>query len=242
MPDRSKPRLLIVDDDWNIRDGLKSFFCEHDFEVQLAENAAGARRMLHDRPPDLVLLDVMMPGEDGISLCRSIAELKSVPVILLSARSEDIDRIVGLEVGADDYVGKPFHPRELLARVRAVLRRAENSPVVQARDGSNKSFAFDRWVFEVARRQLKREDGIVVPLSAGEAELLMVFLTHPNTVLSRDRILDLTRIAGEDVYDRSVDSQISRFRKKIEHDPKAPELIKTVWGGGYILSAQVKRL
>ncbi len=242
MPNPRKPTLLIVDDDWNIRDSLNVFFKEHGFDVQLAENAAAARRLLHDRPPDLTLLDIMMPGEDGISLCRSIAELKSIPVILLSARSEDIDRIVGLEVGADDYVAKPFHPRELLARVRAVLRRSENAPLVQVRDGSDKSFAFDRWVFEVSRRRLKREDGVIVPLSAGEAELLMVFITHPNTVLSRDRILDLTRLTGEDVYDRSVDSQISRFRKKIELDPKSPELVKTIWGGGYILAAKVKRL
>ena len=233
--------LLIVDDDWNIRDSLKRFFKDHDFEVILADSAEAARRILHNSHPDLVLLDIMMPGEDGISLCRSIAELKSIPVILLSAKSEDMDRIVGLETGADDYIGKPFHPRELLARVRAVLRRTERDNTMSSR-GANTSFTFDQWTLEVGQRRLKRADGLLVPLSSGEFELLMVFLQNPNTVLSRERILNLTHVKEEEVFDRSVDSQISRVRRKIELDPRSPELIKTVWGGGYILSAKVKRL
>lgn len=236
------PRLLIVDDDWNIRDSLKRFFVSQGFEADVADNAASARRKIHERAPDLVLLDVMMPGEDGLSLCRSIAELKTIPIILVSARSEEIDRIIGLEIGADDYVAKPFHPRELLARVRAVLRRLESSMTVQPGDDSKQFFEFDRWVLEVPKRRLRRDDGVIVPLSATEFQLLLVFLRNPRMVLSRERILDLTRISDSDVFDRSVDSQISRFRRKIEIDPREPKIITTVWGGGYMFDTDVRRI
>ncbi len=236
------PRLLVVDDDWNIRDSLKRFFTSQGFEVDTAENAMAARRKLHEQPPELVILDIMMPGEDGLSLCRSIAELKTIPIVLVSAKSEEIDRIIGLEIGADDYLAKPFHPRELLARVRAVLRRLEFSMQVSAPEDSNQFFEFDKWVLEVPKRRLRRSDGVIVPLSATEFALLMVFLRNPRTVLSRDRILDLTRISDSDVFDRSVDSQISRFRRKIESDPKDPSIIKTVWGGGYMFDTDVRRI
>ena len=238
----SQPRLLIVDDDWNIRDSLKRFFASQDFEVDTAENALAARRKLHDAPPDLVILDIMMPGEDGLSLCRSIAELKTIPIILVSARSEEIDRIVGLEIGADDYLAKPYHPRELLARVRAVLRRLELSTQVNAGQDAQQYFEFDRWVLDVPKRRLRRSDGVIVPLSATEFSLLMVFMKNPRVVLTRERILDLTRISDSDVFDRSVDSQISRFRRKLELDAREPALIKTVWGGGYMLDTDVRRL
>jgi len=237
-----RPRLLVVDDDWNIRDSLKRFFASQDFEVDTAENALAARRKLHEKAPDLVILDIMMPGEDGLSLCRSIAELKTIPIILVSARSEEIDRIIGLEIGADDYLTKPFHPRELLARVRAVLRRLELSTQVNAGEESQQFFEFDRWVLEVPKRRLRRDDGVIVPLSATEFSLLMVFMKNPRVVLSRERILDLTRISDSDVFDRSVDSQISRFRRKLERDPKDPAIIKTVWGGGYMLDTDVRRI
>ena len=164
-----------------------------------------------------------------------------LPVIFLSARTDEIDRIVGLEVGADDYICKPFHPRELLARIRSVLRRAErilSDPDLE----KTRYMEFEGWAFDVARRALKRDDGLIVSLSSSEFELLKIFLARPQIVLSRERILELLHSGGTEVFDRSVDSQISRFRRKIERDPKNPEIIKTVWGGGYMFAAEVKRL
>lgn len=235
-------RLLVVDDDWNIRDSLKRFFSAQGFETDIAENASAARRKIHDAPPDLVILDIMMPGEDGLSLCRSIAELKTIPILLVSAKSEEIDCIIGLEIGADDYLVKPFHPRELLARVRAILRRLDASMNVQPGEDTRQFFEFGRWVLEVPKRRLRRDDGVIVPLSASEFQLLSVFLRNPRVVLSRERILDLTRVEDSEVFDRSVDSQVSRFRRKIEDDPREPRLITTVWGGGYMLDADVRRI
>lgn len=234
-------RLLIVDDNAELRADLRRYLEDQGFHVTEAASADGARRALHVEEPDLILLDVMMPGEDGISLCRSIARSKHVPVIFLSARTDDIDRIVGLEIGADDYVCKPFQPRELVARIRAVLRRSLRAELV-ASEEETRFFEFDRWTLDVARRRLKRDDGMIVVLSTSEFELLMIFLKRPSQVLSRERILELSRTDGSDVFDRSVDSQISRFRRKVEVDPKNPVLVKTVWGGGYMFGAEVKRL
>lgn len=233
--------ILVVDDDRDIREDLKAYLTEHGYRVTLGESAAAARRLIHAGAPDLILLDVMMPGEDGISLCRSVAQLLSIPIVFLSARADDIDRIIGLEVGADDYVTKPFNPRELLARIRSVLRRAKGGDVARAGEKS-RFFEFDRWTLDVARRTLRRDDDIVVSLSSGEYQLLTIFLARPQIVLSRERIVELSHAEGADVFDRSVDSQVSRFRKKIERDPKKPEIIQTVWGGGYVFAAEVRRL
>lgn len=233
--------ILVVDDDRDIREDLKIYLSEQGYKVTVGESAAAARRIMQSVTPDLVLLDVMMPGEDGISLCRSITRLINIPIVFLSARADDIDRIVGLEVGADDYVVKPFNPRELLARIRSVLRRAKGSdfarPVEKAR-----YHEFDRWTLDVAKRRLRRDDGVIVSLSSGEFQLLTIFLARPQIVLSRERIVELSHAEGADVFDRSVDSQVSRFRKKIERDPKRPEIIQTVWGGGYVFAVEVKRL
>ena len=233
--------ILVVDDDRDIRDDLKAYLTEHGYRVSVGESAAAARRLIHVSTPDLVLLDVMMPGEDGISLCRSITQLLNIPIVFLSARADDIDRIVGLEVGADDYVAKPFNPRELLARIRSVMRRAKGSDGVRGGEKS-RFFEFDRWTLDIARRTLKRDDGVIVSLSSGEYQLLTIFLARPQIVLSRERIVELSHAEGADVFDRSVDSQVSRFRKKIERDPKRPDIIQTVWGGGYVFAAEVKRL
>ncbi len=235
-------RLLIVDDDFDIRDSLASYFQDNGFAVSVAEDALAARRVIQSDPPDLVLLDVMMPGEDGISLCQHVAGLKSLPVIFLSARTTDVDRIVGLEVGADDYVCKPFHPRELLARVRVALRRVEAAETVCAPAQETRYFAFDRWTLDQSRRRLTREDGVVFPLSASEHRLLLAFVERPHLVLSRERLLELTRVDADDVFDRSIDSQISRFRRKLERNPKEPALIKTIRGDGYVFAAEVRRL
>lgn len=234
-------KILVVDDDRDIREDLKAYLSDHGFQVTTAENAAAARRFIHSEEPDLILLDVMMPGEDGISLCRSIARMTSIPIIFLSARTDEIDRIVGLEVGADDYVCKPFNPRELLARVRSVLRRSKGNNH-HALPEKTRFFEFDRWTFDTAKRCLKRDDGVIVSLSSGEYQLLNIFLARPQIVLSRERIVELSHAEGADVFDRSVDSQVSRFRKKIEKDPKNPEIIQTVWGGGYVFAADVKKL
>jgi two-component system OmpR family response regulator len=233
--------ILVVDDNRDIREELRNYLTDHGYRVSVGEGAAAARRIIHAGAPDLVLLDVMMPGEDGISLCRSITQLRDIPIVFLSGRADDIDRIVGLEVGADDYVAKPFNPRELLARIRSIMRRSRgrlsNFPGEKAR-----FYEFDRWTFDVAKRNLTRDDGVSITLSSGEYHLLSIFLNRPQIVLSRERIVELSHAEGAEVFDRSVDSQVSRFRKKIERDPKRPEIVQTVWGGGYVFAADVKRL
>ena len=191
---------------------------------------------MRDAALDLVILDIMMPGEDGLSLCRWLRETTAIPVILLTAVAEETDRVIGLEMGADDYVTKPFSPRELLARVRAVLRRAASLPA--QRDAvDEQTVRFDRWIFHVARQELEDETGLSVTLSTGEFRLLLAFVRHPNRVLSREQLLDLTQGREAEVFDRSVDNQVSRLRRKIERDLGRPELIKTVWGGGYRFTA-----
>ncbi|MEL6257801.1 MAG: response regulator [Pseudomonadota bacterium] len=236
------PHLLVVDDDFDIRDSLAVYFEKQGFTVSSAADAVAARRVLQDNPPDLVLLDIMMPGEDGVSLGRHIVKLKSIPVIFLSARTEDIHRIEGLEIGADDYVCKPANPRELLARANAVLRRNRDEESVSPPVAETRYFSFDRWTLDSGRRQLVRDDDVVFPLSASEHRLIQAFIERPQLVLTRERLLELTRSDTGDVFDRSIDSQISRFRRKLERDPKAPELIKTVYGGGYVFTPEVKRL
>jgi two-component system OmpR family response regulator len=234
------PHILIVDDHRDIRDLLARYLVKHGLRASVAESAAAARRMLDGAEIDLVVLDVMMPGEDGLSLTRSLRANQDLPVILLTAMGEETDRIVGLEVGADDYVVKPFNPRELLARIKAVLRRARSLP--RQRGPGHGRLRFDRWVLDVGRRELMREDGVAVPLSGGEFRLLSVLVERAGMVLSRDQLLDLTRGRAAQPFDRSIDNQISRLRKKIERDPRNPELIKTAWGDGYSFAAPVTRL
>lgn len=244
MPDPATTRpehILVIDDDRDIREDLKSYLTENGFRVSTAENAPAARRAIHSEAPDLILLDVMMPGEDGISLCRSIVRLTAIPIVFISARTDEIDRIVGLEVGADDYLCKPFNPRELLARVRSVLRRS-NGRDRDMTPEKTRYFEFDRWTLDTAKRTVTRDDGVIVSLSTGEYQLLMIFIVRPQIVLSRERIVELSHAEGADVFDRSVDSQVSRFRRKIERDPRNPEIIQTVWGGGYVFAADVKKL
>ncbi|MGF1457296.1 MAG: response regulator [Alphaproteobacteria bacterium] len=234
------PHILVVDDHRDIRDSLVRTLKAEGLRANAAETAAQARKILKTRRIDLILLDVMMPGEDGLSLCRSIVETSGVPVILLTARVEETDRIVGLEMGADDYVTKPFSPRELIARIKAVLRRTRALPPGQ-RPPEAETLRFAGWTLHVSQRNLETATGVTVPLSTGEFRLLMVFLAHPRIVLSRDQLLDLTRGRDAGPFDRSIDNQVSRLRRKIEEDPKDPQIIKTVWGGGYSFSAAVER-
>lgn len=232
------PHIAVVDDNRDIRDLVGKYLQKHDYRVSLAENAAALRRLLDRSAIDLVVLDVMMPGEDGLSLCRHLRESTNLPVIMLTAMAEETDRIVGLEMGADDYLAKPFNPRELLARIKAVLRRVQSLPPQRGQIKA-KEVRFDRWLLNVGRRELIDQEGMTVPLSTAEFRLLSVFLDHVGLVLSRDQLLDLTAGRSAEPFDRSIDNRVSRLRKKIETDPKTPTIIKTHWGGGYSFSAEV---
>ena len=233
--------LLLVDDERSIREPLAQYLVKQGFRVTAVADAEQARARLAAYAIDLAILDVMMPGEDGLSLCRHIAATSDVPVILLTARGEETDRIVGLEMGADDYVVKPFSPRELATRVKVILRRVQAGGSRQRAPESG-SYAFAGWVLRSGERVLVDRDGVAVPLSTGEYNLLLALVGRPRQVLTRDQLLDLTQGREAAAFDRSIDNQVSRLRRKIEADAKAPEIIKTVWGGGYTLAAEVTRL
>jgi two-component system OmpR family response regulator len=234
------PHLLLVDDERSIREPLAKYLEKQGFRVTQAGDAEAARTRLAAYAIDLVILDIMMPGEDGLSLTRHIRETSELPVILLTAKSEETDRIVGLEMGADDYVVKPFSPRELAARVKVILRRAATGSRQTAPESG--SYGFAGWVLKTGERALVDREGVSVPLSTGEYNLLLALVQRPRQVLTRDQLLDLTQGREAGAFDRAIDNQVSRLRKKVEEDAKAPELIKTVWGGGYTLAAEVTRL
>lgn len=239
MNEAASARLLLVDDERTLREPLAAYLARQGFTVTEADSAAQARSRLRERTPDLVLLDIMMPGEDGLSLCRHLVEARAIPVILLTARGEATDRIVGLEIGADDYVVKPFEPRELVARIRSVLRRAGRGAQQPA---ENELLEFDGWRLDPLKRRLTDPEGALVSISSAEFRLLMAFLEHPRQVLDRDRLLDMVQGREAHLFDRAVDNQISRLRRKIEADRGNPQLIQTVWGGGYMLAADVRRV
>ena len=238
MTDTKPIRLLLVDDEAALREPLADYLSRQGFDVVQAPSAAEARSRLRDETPDLALLDIMMPGEDGLSLCRHLVESRALPVIFLTARGEATDRIVGLEIGADDYVVKPFEPRELVARIRSVLRRVQKGAVPP---DDNQVFAFEGWRLDPLKRRLTDPEGAVVPISSVEFRLLLAFLEHPRQVLHRDRLLDMVQGREAHLFDRAVDNQVSRLRRKIEADSRNPQLIQTVWGGGYMLAAEVRR-
>ncbi len=221
------PHLLLVDDERSIREPLAAYLTKQGFRVTQAGDAESARTRLTAYAIDLVILDIMMPGEDGLSLCRHIAATSDVPVILLTARTEETDRIIGLEMGADDYVVKPFSPRELATRVKVILRRATAGGARQHAPEAN-AYAFAGWVLKSGERALVDREGVSVPLSTGEYNLLLALVTRPRQVLTRDQLLDLTQGREAAAFDRAIDNQVSRLRRKIEADAKTPELIKTV--------------
>jgi len=232
--------ILIVDDDPEIRRLLRAYLEEHGYRTTVLPDGRGLADAVRRSRPDLLILDLMLPGEDGLSLCRKLrSEGLELPIVMLTALGEPADRIVGLEMGADDYVAKPFEPRELLARIRVVLRRTRALPP-DGQDPSVRRLLFAGWVLDLHARHLTAPDGVVVPLSGGELELLRAFLTHPNRVLSRDQLLDLTRGRETGPFDRSVDMQVGRLRRKLRDDAKEPQLIKTVRNAGYVLAATVK--
>ncbi|WP_018897909.1 response regulator [Rhizobium sp. 2MFCol3.1] len=236
---QSAAHIAVVDDHQDIRELVGQYLEQQGYRVSVAESGAALRRIIDKDDVDLIVLDVMMPGEDGLSVCRALRSTTETPIIFLTAMAEDTDRIVGLELGADDYLVKPFNPRELLARIRAVLRRAKTSASSQ-RDRVGASIVrIGHWKLNLGRQELAGDDGVGVPLSTAEFRLLRVFLDRPGLVLSREQLLDLTVGRVADIFDRSIDNQVSRLRKKIEPDPKNPSLIRTHWGGGYSLSAEV---
>ena len=237
-PVSTSSRILVVDDHADIRDPLAAFLRRHDLEVLTAADAATARTLLRQHRIDLVVLDVMLPGEDGLSLCRHLAETSSTPVILLTAMASQEDRVAGLEIGADDYVTKPFDPRELVARIKGMLRRLSRA----ATGWHGRRYAFGDWTPDMARRELADAGGEPVALSTSEFRLLGVLVERAGKVLSRDELLDLTRDGEVQNFDRSIDSQVSRLRKKLESDPRRPRLLKTSWGDGYVFTADVKPL
>lgn len=238
-PETAPTRLLLVDDEAALREPLADYLVRQGFAVSQAGTAAEARSRISSEAPDLVLLDIMMPGEDGLSLCRHLVEARALPVIFITARGEATDRIVGLEIGADDYVVKPFDPRELVARIRSVLRRASRGPAPASDD---LDFEFEGWRLDPLKRRLTDPEGAVVAISSVEFRLLLTFLEHPRQVLDRDRLLDMVQGREAHLFDRAVDNQVSRLRRKIEADSKNPQLIQTVWGGGYLFAADVRRV
>lgn len=234
--------VLVVDDDREIRDLLGRFLTKHDYRVSGAKDGQEMRRVLRDWHIDLVILDLMLPGEDGLMLCRDLRTTSQIPVIMLTMMGEETDRIIGLEMGADDYLPKPFNPRELLARLKAVLRRARAAVPTAGKGEHRAILTFAGWRLDPGLRRVQSPEGLVVDLSSGEFDLLLALVEHPQRVLSRDQLLDLTNSRSEIPFDRSVDMQVSRLRSKIEVDPKKPDLIKTVRGGGYTFATKVERV
>ncbi len=242
----STPHILVVDDDREIRDLLGRFLTKHGYRVTAAADGREMAKALKDWSIDLIVLDLMLPGDDGLTLCRNLRAESNMPVIMLTAMGEDTDRIIGLEMGADDYIAKPFNPRELLARIKAVLRRTESEPGRRAArtvpEGEGETvMAFEGWRLNLDRRELTSPDGMLIQLSGGEYELLAAFVSRPQRVLSREQLLDLARGRDAQPFDRAIDVQVSRLRRKIETDPNNPVFIKTVRGGGYMFTPAVDR-
>jgi two-component system OmpR family response regulator len=231
------PRILIVDDDREIRSLLADYLEANGLSAAAVADGPAMRKALDAARADLIVLDLTLPGEDGLSLCRTLRARSNVPVIMLTARGEPLDRILGLEMGADDYLPKPFEPRELLARIRSVLRRTTASQ--QAEPATVQRFRFGEWTLDLGARHLTGRSGLVVALSGAEFRLLRIFLEHPNHVLSREQLLDLTHGRDADAFDRSIDLQISRLRQKLGDDARSPRLIKTVRSEGYVFATPV---
>lgn len=236
------PHILVVDDDREIRDLLVKFFEKHQLRVTAVRDAREARRVWSTGNFNLVVLDLMLPGESGFDFARWLRANAEVPIVMLTAMADETDRIIGLELGADDYVAKPFNPRELLARIRAVLRRAGEHAAAPKTENPTRNLRFAGWVLEPARRRLLNPDGVEVPLTGGEYDLLVALVERANRVLTRDMLLDLLRGRQAGPFDRAIDVAVSRLRRKLEDDGRHAQIIKTVRGGGYVLAATVERI
>ena len=227
--------VLVVDDDAEVRQLLQDYLGAQGYRVQTCADSAALRQALQEALPDLVLLDIGLPGEDGLSLGRFLRERHDLPVIMISGAGSPLDRIIGLEVGADDYLAKPFEPRELLARVRSVLRRYRRGPPEEAQPPEATLLSLGRFRLDLQRRQLRDEQGVEVELTAMEFDLLQAFAQRPNRPLTRDQLLNLTQHRDWNPYDRSIDIRIARLRRKLEDDPEKPQIIRTLRGVGYML-------
>jgi two-component system OmpR family response regulator len=233
-------KILIVDDDREIRSLLADYLENNGYSTVTAADGKAMTSALEANKIDLIVLDLNMPGDDGLTLCRNLRAKSAMPVIMLTARSEALDRIIGLEMGADDYLSKPFEPRELLARIRSVLRRA-NSPALNDTNANAQRLKFGDWTLDMTARHLLSPQGLVIALSGAEFRMLEIFLEHPNRVLNRDQLLNIMHGRDADPFDRSIDIQISRLRQKLGEDARSPQVIKTVRNGGYVLSVNVTR-
>jgi two-component system OmpR family response regulator len=233
----SQPHIVVVEDDPEIGALIKRYLRSQNFQVSLAGGGAEMDALLAKGRVDLIVLDLMLPGEDGLTICRRVRGSSGVPIIILTARGEDIDRIIGLEMGADDYLSKPFNPRELLARIKAVLRRGSTGSAAQHRA----TLAFAGWQLDCAMRQLRDPTGARVGITGAEFDLLQAFCEHAGRVLTRDQLMDLTRGRISGPYDRSIDVLVSRLRQKIEQNSRAPEFIQTIRSGGYLFTPDVER-
>ncbi|MDP2430882.1 MAG: response regulator [Pseudomonadota bacterium] len=232
--------LLLVDDVPELRELLRDYLGQAGFRITSVADGREMRRAMDAARFDLVILDIMLPGEDGLSLCRRLRAQSRIPILMLTARGDEIDRIVGLEMGADDYLAKPFNPRELLARIKSILRRAESLPENLAGEDVRR-FRFAEWSLDTQTRQLLSPEGVVVDLSGVEYKILRVFVEHPNRVLSRDQLLELTQGREANAFDRAIDVQIGRLRRKLDDDAREPRLIKTVRNEGYVLAVAVEK-
>lgn len=228
-------KILVVDDDPGLRELLLEYLSGQGFEVEAVADGVAMELYLQQHTANLVILDLMLPGEDGLALARKLRARGNLPIIMLSARGEDVDRIIGLEVGADDYLAKPFNPRELLARIRAVLRRNEETRTKADAEDAPMPHRFGVFQLDMNTRSLAKE-GVDIALTAGEFNLLRIFVEHPNRVLNRDLLMDLMKGYERSPFDRSIDVRVTRLRRKIETDPAAPEFVRTVWGEGYLFT------
>ena len=231
-------KILIVDDDREIRSLLADYLDSNGYSTVTAADGYAMATALDGNKIDLIVLDLNLPGDDGLTLCRNLRAKSATPVIMLTARSEPLDRIIGLEMGADDYLSKPFEPRELLARIRSVMRRA-NSPAQNSANDTVQRLKFGEWTLDITARHLLSPQGLVIALSGAEFRMLEIFLEHPNRVLNRDQLLNIMHGRDADPFDRSIDIQISRLRQKLGEDARSPQIIKTVRNGGYVLSVSV---
>ena len=234
----SQDHILVVDDDLEIRSLLRDYLQKNGYRVTAVGDGKSMWAAFEEARADVIVLDLMLPGEDGLALCRNLRARSDIPILMLTARGEETDRIVGLEMGADDYLAKPFNPRELLARIKSILRRVRALPENLRPDAARK-FAFAGWTLDSATRNLQSPAGVVVALSGTEYKLLRIFLAHPNRVLNRDQLIDLMLSRDASPFDRSIDVQVSRLRHRLDEDAKEPAIIKTVRGEGYVFAAVV---
>jgi len=234
-----RDRILIVDDDEDIRKLLEEYLRKNGFDAHAVADGPAMRDALAAKPASLVVLDLMLPGEDGLSLCRQLRARSQVPVLMLTAKGDPVDRIIGLEMGADDYLAKPFDPRELVARIRSILRRAKALPA-DTEINVPESFSFSGWRLDTRERNLRAPDGVVVPLSGAEYRLLLIFLQNPNAVVSRDQLSNFTFGHDADPLDRTIDMQVSRLRERLRDQAREPAILKTVRGKGYVLAVRVE--